>query len=101
VALKASKRAREMRMRATALISVPFCPTMCTMTAGGPATRSMSRARTDRRISVSMPDKDYDRLVKLQERIEAVSASEVIRHALRALEREVGAEPKSAKGRSR
>jgi len=42
---------------------------------GGAAATSMTRARTDRRISISMPDKDYDRLVKLQERIEAVSAS--------------------------
>ena len=47
-----------------------------------------------------MPDKDYDRLVKLQERIEAVSASEVIRYALRALERDIE-EPKRTKGRSR
>ena len=99
MALKAGKRAAETRMRATSLISVSFCPTMCAMIAGAAAT-SMTRARTDRRISISMPDKDYDRLVKLQERIEAVSASEVIRHALRALEREIE-EPKRTKGRSR
>ena len=54
--------------------------------------------RTDKRLTISMSAADHGRLVKLQEALEAYTASEVVRTALRALERQLEAQ-KAKKGK--
>ena len=52
----------------------------------------MARAKADIRLTISMPAADPGRLVKIQKKVEAVSASEAIRYALRVCEKHLEAE---------
>jgi len=62
---------------------------------------AMTRAKADIRLTISMQAADHGRLVKIQKKVEAVSASEAIRYALRVCEKHLEAEEAKAKKRAK